>query len=499
VSRFRPLRTPLAAVLVAAAAVTGVAAAGVGPAAAVTSVPHSAAQVPAGLTGDAAGVVPRVFTGGLLGPRHTSKAQENFSSAAVGYLEGGSTPYVAAGYVDGTVHVWNALTGRQKFAVNTGAGAIEASVAMVSVDGHTDILGANEHGDVFMYNGAGRRVFHERMAARCPTCLRGGFATPTIAYLDANSTPFVVESGWDMHLWAWNARTGKLAPGFPVYLRDTSWSSPAIAYLTGSKYPDIIVGFDCGGARTQRCWPRQGGYVGAFNHVGKMLAGWPYFVNGETVWSSPAVVRLIPGRGEDVVVGTGLFPYPAHPNAGREVIALNSRGRPLPGWPVRVNSKVFSSPAVGSVTGSSTLDVAVTSQDGQTYLINATGHIRWERCAATIKGGCSSAHSSPVIANVMGGRLPQVITAASNSWRVLNSAGTDVLGGQIPATAAGLSAAPTVTQIGGRAALFFTLLAKDGPNARIREVVEYLLPHPLGVSPWPAFKQNMSRSGSAHN
>jgi hypothetical protein len=30
-------------------------------------------------------------------------------------------------------------------------------------------------------------------------------------------------------------------------------------------------------------------------------------------------------------------------------------------------------------------------------------------------------------------------------------------------------------------------------------VVEYLLPHPLGVSPWPAFKQNMSRSGSAHN
>jgi hypothetical protein len=507
----RPSRAPLFAVLVAAVAALGVTAAGVSPAAAGGSAVHRSAghrasvgrtaggSTPVGLKGDDAGVTERVFTAGPLVANFSKATRENFSSAAVGYLEGGSTPYVAAGYVDGTVHVWNALTGQQKFSVNTGPGSIEASIAMVNVDGHTDILGANEHGDVFMYNGAGRRVFHVRMAARtpgCTTCLRGGFATPTIAYLDANSTPFIVESGWDEHLWAWNARTGRVAPGFPVFLKDTSWSSPAIAYLTGSKYPDIIVGYDCGGARAQRCWPRQGGYVGAFNHLGQMLPGWPYFVDGETVWSSPAVVSLIPGHGEDVVVGTGLFPYPAHPNAGKEVIALNSRGRPLPGWPVPVDSKVFSSPAVGAVTSvGGEQDVAVNSQDGQVYLINAQGRRLWHTCVSPFSGGCAFAHSSPVIADVMGTALPQVIVDAGNTWHVFNAEGHEMLSGQIAGTAMGLSATPTVTEINGRAALFFTLLRKDGA-ARLREVVEYLLPKPLGDAPWPTFKQNMGRSGT---
>ncbi len=78
------------------------------------------------------------------------------------------------------------------------------------------------------------------------------------------------------HISAWNALTGKMFEGFPVFMDDLQFiASPSVADLDGDELPEIVGG--------------SGGFlVRAYNVGGEMPAGWPKFT-GNWVISTPGI------------------------------------------------------------------------------------------------------------------------------------------------------------------------------------------------------------------
>lgn len=441
----------------------------------------------------------RVYQGGVLGNySRTIPSVEQFSSAAVGNVTGhrdGDTDVVAA-YLDGTVHVWSVRTGRQEFVIRT-EGPISASPALIKLRASwsPSVLISTDTGNVYIYNLMGGRVttiFHQRSIWGTGIG-HGFFGTPTIADLDRNGKKYVIATSWDQHLYAWDLG-GHPKPGFPFFAQDTIWSSPTVATLDGDPYPEIIFGYDCTGIPAERCyqrWHTYGGVVTAIKHNGQVAAGWPVLIPHEVVWSTPAVASLRGTAAKQVVVGTGLY---FGNGAGQNTYVFDAHGHRLAA--MATYGRPFSSPAIGDVFGLGRPQIAIGSEHGLTDVFDSSFNRRAHLCTAPSSSGCTSSHSSPIIGDLYGNGQQEVVAVGSNSFHLIDRTGRSVVNVQIPETALGLAAAPTLVNIDNRATLFFTLMA-HGAGGSHAEVVSYTFPTKAGPSAWPAFKGNMARSGSA--
>ena len=464
---------------------------------------------PAGGASAATTAPPRgtTYDGGLLGTLYDQATTiEAFSSPVVGNVAGHTDGDVdvVAGYPDGSLHVWSARSGRQEFVVRT-LGAIQASPTIFRVPGGPlAVVSSNTQGEVFAYTftgGVARRTFYKKVTKTGNPSVNGFFGTATVADLDHNGRQWIVASSWDQRLYVWDL-AGNTKPGFPFWAKDTIWSSPVVATLDGDAYPSIVFGYDCFGVSGQDCYRdyrKGGGYVTVLGHTGVVRPGWPRFLAGETVWSTPAVADLFGNGRKEIVVGTGLFfkDDSTHPTAGHQVLGFDSAGRTLPGFPIAVTSRTFSSPAIGDVLGLGTPQIAIGLENGTTGLFDSTGHRRWQKCTSYLGTTCVGSHASPAIADVFGTGRQQVVAVGGNDFHILDAAGTDIAHAVIPETLVGLAATPTLVNIDGTAKILFALMAKDtDPNKRRAKVITYTLPNALGKSAWPMFKANLTRTGS---
>lgn len=182
-------------------------------------------------------------------------------------------------------------------------------------------------------------------AATWQTCFGGSVAesSPSVATYDGTTILAVGDEEGYVHVI--NAATGKELPGWPQRMKDPGGGSvaiegsPAIGFLNGPKAPpSIVVGT---GSRFVANTQRE---VEAFTLRGKVR--WLFHVGQAAgtapgVLSSPAIGSLTGSTQQDVVFGAW----------DHNIYALGPDGKLLPGFPVNTADTIWSSPALYQLPG----------------------------------------------------------------------------------------------------------------------------------------------------
>lgn len=438
-----------------------------------------------------------------------SQIGEKFSTAAIGDLDRNGVLDIVAGFPDGHVYAWRTDNGVRWFDFFTGPGAIQGSISLVDYnrDGRLDIVYANTHGDLGVVEADYHRLLRIKVGPDAPWS--GFFGTPAVADIDNNGNYEIIATSFDQHIYAF-MENGLLFPGWPVFLGDTSWSSPAVGDIDRDGQLEIVAGYDCDGAPGQTCAPQYGGYVGAWNPDGSVVAGWPRFVSKQVVWSSPALVDLDGDGGLDVVVGQGnmpatMFDGGLQPMGGEYVYAWRGDGTAVPGWPVRVGRNVTSSPAVGDVDGDGSPDVAFVAEDGLLYVYRGNGQLLWSRCAGNnpyappnngVANGanCPGLHASATIADVDNDGRQNVLIGGEQWLRVYDGNGDLHYSGETAAGTDPMTAAPSVADVNGKTWIVEATANSTG-GAR-GKIFAWTTGSAMGRADWPTFKHDVARSGS---
>lgn len=461
----------------------------------------------AGVTGappasSAVSLTPTLHAQRALTTAYNKGTAEAYSTVAIGDVTGDGRPDAVVGGGDGHVSVWS-TDGRLELDKDTGAGAVHASPVLVDLngDGRLDILAANTGGVVMGFTGSGTQLFWVHDDCSKPQC--GVFATPTVTDLDHDGRLDVIATSWDHQVHAWNL-DGHELPGFPRFLYDTQWSSPAVADIDGDGWNEIIFFGDMGAYPTAPYPP--GALLWIIRHDGSVQPGFPRSVPGVPIWSSPAVVDLDGDGSLDIVAGTGTDALNYGSAAGKRVHAFNRYGDELPGWPVATNAQIMASPAIGDVDGDGRPDVVTVGEDGLVYAHRADGSLLWTSCnmsnqpPSTACHQIYGTHGSATIADVDGDGRLDVIADTEKALHVLDGR-TGVITGSAPLADSALpgAAAATIAPVDGKTWIFQHVLEDNGDGrvgaGDLDTVSAWSTGAPFSAA-WPTFKQNVLRTGT---
>lgn len=438
-----------------------------------------------------------------------SQIGEKFSSAAIGDLDNNGVPDIVIGAPDGHIYAWRTDNGVRWFDFFTGPGAVQASPVLIDFnhDGRLDIVYANTHGDVGVVEADYHRLLTLKVGPDHPW--GGVFGTPAVADIDNNGNYEVIFTSFDQHIYAF-MENGQPFPGWPVFVGDTSWSSPAVGDIDGDGELEIVAGYDCDGAPGQSCAPAYGGYVGAWKANGTRVPGWPKFVNKQVVWSSPALADLDGDGRLDVIVGQGnmpatMFDGGRQPMNGEYVYAFHGDGSDVAGWPVHVGRNVTSSPAIGDINGDGRPDVAFVAEDGLLYAYSGSGQLLWTHCAgnnpyappntgAATASTCPGLHASPTIADIDSDGRQNVLIGGEQWLRAYDGNGDLHYSGETATGTDPMTAAPSVSSVNGKTwVVEVTATSVGGARGK---VFAWTTGTALGRADWPTFKHDMLRRGT---
>ena len=444
---------------------------------------------------------------------------EVWSSPAVGDVNGDGQPEIIVGGLDSTVRIYSMNgtgPGNLLAKIDTGGanqttknGAVQASPALgdINGDGTLDILVANTAGHLAAYsfkNNQVSQIYTHYIPPAFNGALEGIFSTPALGYVDGDTTLDAVTTTWGQELDAWSGTSATQIGAVHQWLKDTSWSSPAIGDLNGDGGREIVAGYDCeGSGQLQPCYGTGGGgYITAFNLDGSVK--WAHFVSKAVIWSSPALADLNGDGAMDVIVGTGL--YWTGSEAFKEIAINGKTGAVM--WEAPTQGIPVGSPSVGEVDSSSAGPEVVTmTQGGWLYSWGANGAKRYQTCVSD-GGTCNSnsgTNNGVALADINGDGVVDAITQPEQKLVIVN-AKTGVVEEKDRSayshTIFSSSSTPTVANVNGKATVFVTSRGdSNGNNARDGDdelvVQAWQSQSALGAAPWPTFKQNMFRTGTA--
>jgi len=338
----------------------------------------------------------------------------------------------------------------------------------------------------------------------------GVVSTPAIGDVDGDGGNEVAFGSWDFNVYLLRGTNGTVMPGFPPNpsglgfgLRDSIWSSPALADLDADGKLEIIIGADTHAEGPPVNTP-DGGALHVFRSNGTLFPGFPRYVD-QTIMSSPAIGDIDGDGSLDIVVGGGVFYTGA---VGRKVYAWKRDGTFLPGWPVSTVGQVFGSPALADLTGDGTPEVVIGdepegSQEPYLYAFTGSGTLLWQMrprgfFATTPNIG------SPVVADVTGDGQADILVAVNTEIAVVSRTGAQLTDPGPPGagdprpsyyTNTAILGSAVVTDLEGDGTLD-VVAASGEPFPSPTDAAVYVWnPAPAGPSPWPAFKKEAQRRG----
>jgi hypothetical protein len=274
----------------------------------------------------------------------------------------------------------------------------------------------------------------------------GVIATPAIGDIDADGHNDVVWGSFDGHVYAVDGRNGTAkAGGWPLFVRDTIWSSPALYDLDGNGRLEIIIGTDTHQDATANPpgvpGTINGGRLHVLTHLAQEFPGFPYDVD-QMIMASPVVGDVTGDGSPKIVFGTGTYwgnPAPCGSGLGplrkRAIYALRCNGQLLPGFGAAgmTSGEVTTSPALADLDGDGVLDIVVTDMDCSTgsaqnfnvYAFKGTGALLWKTNPKAYAGVNLSA-GQPVVADVLGDSKPEVLVPTNSEICVLSNTGVQL-------------------------------------------------------------------------
>jgi hypothetical protein len=379
------------------------------------------------------------------------------SSPVAWDLDGDGVKEIAIGAWDGYFYVLdhqlNDLPGWPKF--SRGGFFSSPALADLDKDGHLDIIVGSEAGKLFAWKADGDAVdgFPVDLGYKLwasPTILGGwqdDTSTGIYVAIGANERMFIIDAsgqrvtGWPQPMFGWPDATAAfgsgllavttltpgdpsrgwlyawsvdsaLLPGFPIELSMDSDSSPALAGLDGDGRAWIIVGDDAGnlhvvdtGGRQRTGFPVQTVGPGP----GPTPTPHPPGGNIHSIEASPAVADLDGDGHLEIAVGSW---------DGRMYL-WDDLGRPLPGWPVRVQDQIISSAALVDLDGDDRLDIVVGSKDGHLYGWTVEGR---PLAGFPVDLG-EPVFSSPWVGDLDDDGMADIVVGANNGIHVLREVG----------------------------------------------------------------------------
>jgi hypothetical protein len=287
-------------------------------------------------------------------------------------------------------------------------------------------------------------------------------STPAIGDINGDGQVDVVFGGWDMYIHAVNGltgvelsiptRPGHAAGGWPIFVRDTVWSSPVLHDIDGDGILDVIIGSDAhaepspyntpaGGCLHVLRWDTLQAHE-PWNLPGTPdsnpidwaspteLPGFPKCID-QVIFSSPAVGDIDGDGKPEIVHGTGTF----YTNRNERVYAWHCDGSPAwgtvanPG--IAISGQVSTSPALADLDGDGIPEAIFTADNTRSsttfhlYAFKGDGTAVFPAQQVLDCNDVSNSAFNPIVADVLGttGTDPEILVPTNTSIAVFSKTG----------------------------------------------------------------------------